>query len=68
MVYNLPMASDGNGTRINIRSSDEIVGYLDDLAEIGIHGKTRTEVAKALIATQIERLIREGLLDRKIVV
>lgn len=56
------MPKDDKGTRINIRASKEVVGYLDDLARIGIHGKTRTEVAKTLISNAVERLIKDGFL------
>jgi len=52
-----------NGTgRVNLRVSAEIASYLEQLAKIGIHGKTPTEVAKTLIAIEIERLVREGVL------
>jgi len=49
-------------TEILIRPSAEIASYLDILAAIGIHGKTRAEVAKTLVGAEIERLIREGIL------
>jgi phage replication-related protein YjqB (UPF0714/DUF867 family) len=49
-------------TEILIRPSTEIASYLDNLAAIGIHGKTRAEVAKTLVGSGIERLIREGIL------
>jgi hypothetical protein len=52
-----------NGTeRVNLRLSTELCAYLDQLAEIGIHGKTPTEVGKTLIAIEVERLVREGVL------
>ncbi len=52
-----------NGTvRVDIRPSAEVAAYLDDLVALGIHGKTRSEVARALVGYEIERLIREGLL------
>lgn len=56
------MAKNDKGTRVNIRATKEVVEYLDDLARIGIHGKTRTEVAKILISNAVERLIKEGFL------
>ena len=56
------MVGDAEGTRINVRASEEVVAYLDELAQIGIHGKTRTEVAKTLISVGVERLIRDGFL------
>lgn len=42
-----------------IRPSSEIEAYLQDLADLGIHGKTKAEVAKALVQNEIERLVRE---------
>lgn len=48
--------------RVYIRPSGEVAAYLDQLAKIGIHGKTRSEVAKTLIGNEIERLIRERVL------
>lgn len=47
---------------IHVRPSSEVIAYLDDLAKIGIHGKTPSEVAKTLIGNEIERLVREGVL------
>jgi hypothetical protein len=49
-------------SRIYISSSAELAGYLNELARIGIHGKTKSEVANALISREIERLVREGIL------
>ncbi len=41
------MASgEKNGARVNVRISAEMAAYLEMLAQIGIHGKTQTEVAK----------------------
>ena len=57
------MAKDKDNTRIYIRPSQEIVQYLDELAALGIHGKTRTEVAKTLVGNEIERLIEKGFLQ-----
>jgi hypothetical protein len=60
-----PMAREPNEhhtTRIFISPSTEVAGYLDDLAKLGIYGKTRSEVAKTLIAFQIERLVKDGIL------
>jgi hypothetical protein len=49
-------------SRIYISPSAELAGYLNELARIGIHGKTKSEVANALISREIERLIKEGIL------
>jgi hypothetical protein len=47
---------------IHITASAEVEAYLDELARMGIHGKTAAEVAKVLIGIEIERLIRERIL------
>jgi len=59
------MADKTENSRLNIRSTPEVLGFLDQVVEIGIYGKTRSEVAKSLIAIEIERLIREGLISLK---
>jgi hypothetical protein len=51
-----------NAARLYVRTSAEIESFLDQLVVVGIHGKTRAEVAKTLISAQIERLVREGFL------
>ena len=51
-----------NGKSIHIRASAEIVAYLEELAEIGIHGKTPSEVAKSLIGQGVERLIENRVI------
>ena len=56
------MASKNENKRVAISASPEIMNYLEQLASIGIHGKTPTEVAKSLVSNEIERLIREGML------
>jgi hypothetical protein len=47
---------------IHVTASKEVEAYLEELAGIGIHGKTPSEVAKFLIGYGIERLIREGII------
>jgi len=49
----------GNLGRVVIRPSAEVERYLQDLADLGIHGKTKSEVAKTLVQNEIERLVRE---------
>ena len=49
-----------DGVRIYIRPSPEVVGYLEELARIGVHGKTKSEVARTFVANEVERMIREG--------
>jgi hypothetical protein len=48
-------------TRLTVSLSSEVVAYLDELARIGIHGKTASEVAKTLIGNGIERLVKDGI-------
>jgi hypothetical protein len=48
---------------ITIRSSEELAAYLEALARVGIHGKTPAEVAKTLVGNEIERLIRDNILQ-----
>jgi hypothetical protein len=48
--------------RINLTVSQEVERYLEQLADIGIHGTKPTEVANALLSREIERLIRDGFL------
>jgi len=63
MLKSVARDPNENGTaRVDIRPSEEIAAYLDQLATMGIHGKTRSEVARTLVGYEIERLIREGIL------
>jgi hypothetical protein len=60
----MPRRRNENDTsRISIRPSTEVAAYLDQLAEVGIHGKTRSEVARTLVGNEVERLVREGILQ-----
>jgi len=52
-------------SRLSISVTPEILEYLDDIANTGIYGKNRSEVAKSLISREVERLIREGILSLK---
>ena len=58
------MSEKNDGHRINIRITSEIIDYLDQLVAIGIHGKTKSEVAKSLISNELERLVRVGLISK----
>jgi len=49
---------------IRIRTTSKVVGYLDDLVEGQLHGKTRAEVAEQLVRTGITQLIDSGTLQR----
>lgn len=57
------MTDKSDNCRVNIRTSPEITDFLEQLADIGVHGKTKSEVAKTLISNEIERLIREGMIS-----
>ena len=59
------MADTTDRNRLTISVTPEILGYLDDIAETGIYGKNRPEVAKSLISREVERLIREGIINLK---
>lgn len=48
--------------RINLTVSAQIERYLNELANLGIHGSKPTEVANALLSREIERLVKEGFL------
>jgi hypothetical protein len=48
--------------RIYLRPSSGILEYIDQLAELGVHGQTPTEVAEGLIGREVERLIKEDFL------
>ncbi|MGH2359353.1 MAG: hypothetical protein ACRDGM_02270 [bacterium] len=54
--------NESKTTDIHVTASYEVASYLKELAKIGVHGKTPSEVAKFLIGTEIERLLREGIL------
>ena len=50
------------GARLNIRISSMLHAYLGDLSDLGLHGGTRSDVARTLLAREVERLIKEGFL------
>jgi hypothetical protein len=55
----------GNGedvVRCDIRPTPEQAAYLDQLIETGLHGKTRTEVARFLVIKGLETLVQQGIL------
>ena len=51
--------------RLNLRPSLEILDYLDDLVEVGIYGKRRSEVALSLLSREIERLLTSGMINMR---
>lgn len=50
------------GERLNLRIPPQLLEYLQELADLGIHGDTRSDVARTLLTYEIERLIRENFL------
>lgn len=48
---------------VTIRSTERVVTELDRLAQMGLFGKTRSEVAEELMRLQLRDLHREGWLD-----
>lgn len=50
-------------TRVTFSPSAEVVAYLDELARLGIHGKTRADVVNTMVVREVERLIKEGFLQ-----
>ena len=51
-----------NGERLNLRVQSQLCEYLQELADLGIHGDTRSDVARTLLTYEVERLIRDGFL------
>ena len=51
-----------NGERLNLRVSYQLRDYLQDLADLGVHGDNRSDVARTLLTYEVERPIREGFL------
>jgi hypothetical protein len=52
-------------TKFKISTTPQLAAYLETMVNLGIWGKTRSEVGERLIGAQIERLIHEGLLTLK---
>ena len=59
------MAGTEKAERINLTLTLAQKNYLDDLVNLGIHGRTVSEVARTLLSREIERLISEGFLEIK---
>lgn len=58
--------SESDCVRCDIRPSSEQAAYLDDLARLGLYGKTRTEVARYLVVHGLERLVQAGILTLRL--
>jgi hypothetical protein len=50
--------------KITISTTLKIRGYLENLVMTGLYGKNPTEAAERLIASALERLMREGVVLR----
>jgi hypothetical protein len=48
--------------RLNVRLPYMLHAYLGDLSDLGLHGDTRSDVVRTLLALEVERLIKEGFL------
>lgn len=57
------MANSDRAARVNVTLTKEQYSYLEKLSELGIHGKSPSEVAKSLISREIERLISDGFIS-----
>lgn len=49
---------------VQVRTTPQVAGYLDQLLAIGLYGKSRAEAAEAVISRWIEQAIKEGYLPR----
>lgn len=57
--------NENESARLYIRPSANMRAYLEELARLGVHGTTASEVAKTLVGYEIERLMREDILDKR---
>ncbi len=48
--------------RVSISPSPQVSAYLAQLARLGVHGDTPTEVVEHLLSRELERLVAEGIL------
>jgi hypothetical protein len=48
--------------RVYLRPSAAVATYLDEIASVGIFGKTRAEVAERLIGSGIAQFLKDGLM------
>ena len=56
------MANSERADRVHLTLTKEQFKYLEQLATLGIHGKSVSEVSKNLISREIERLISDGFI------
>ena len=57
------MSNDQSTKRVNISVSQEAYRYLEQLADIGLHGTSATNVASRLVTDSILQLVREGIIQ-----
>jgi hypothetical protein len=50
--------------RVNLRVSRQLYDCLGELAALGVHGVTHSEVAWTLVVRGVEELWRDGILTR----
>ncbi len=65
MAKRAPTAKPGPGKdrdRVSISPSRQVSTYLAQLARLGVHGDTPTEVVEHLLSRELERLLAEGIL------
>jgi hypothetical protein len=53
------------GTQERFTANRVIRGYLEDLVQTGLYGRSPGEAAERLVSQGIERLIEQGVLIRK---
>ena len=53
------------GTQERFTANRLIRGYLEDLVQTGLYGRSPGEAAERLVSQGIERLIEKGVLGRK---
>ena len=53
---------DPKTEQISITLSVRVVELLEELADLGVHGTSRGEVARALISARLEQLASDGLI------
>jgi hypothetical protein len=51
-------------TRLEMRVSRELSDHLDELVRLGLHGNSRQEAARQLLAEGIRALIKDRHLER----
>lgn len=50
---------------IRVSTTQAVNGWLGDLVRTGLYGKTVPEAAERLITSSIQRLITEGVLEKR---